>query len=99
MLPATASAPSNGGPARPVPSGPQLLDGYLAALAARGAGNRAFLGAARAFLARWPDPQRWAEQPLRTRQSAGSSVRPLLNYLMLAGYLLMLSPGRPVPRS
>ena len=46
-----------------------------------------FLGAARAFLARWPDPQAWAEQPLPVRLSAGSSVRPLLNYLMLAGYL------------
>jgi hypothetical protein len=39
------------------------------------------------FLARWPDPQRWAEQPLRVRLSAGPSTRPLLNYLMLAGYL------------
>ena len=45
------------------------------------------MGAARAFLARSPDPQRWAEQPLPVRLSAGSAVRPLLNYLMLAGYL------------
>jgi integrase len=39
------------------------------------------------FLAHWPDPQRWAEQPLPVRLSADSSVRPLLNYLMLSGYL------------
>ena len=86
---AIASAPTEGAVAAswPAPRGEELLSGYLAALAARGAGNRAFLGAARAFLARWPDPQRWAEQPLPVRLSAGSSVRPLLNYLMLAGYL------------
>jgi integrase len=86
MPPATASAPSSR-PARSVPGGPGLLEGYRAALAARGAGNHSFLGAAHVFLARWPDPQRWAEQPLRVRLSAGPSTRPLLNYLMLAGYL------------
>lgn len=64
-----------------------MLSGYLSALAARGAGNRSFVGAARAFLARWPDPQSWVEQPLPARLSAGSSLRPLLNYLMLAGHL------------
>ena len=86
MPPATASAPSSAR-ARPLPRGRELLDGYRAALAGRGAGNRSFLGAACVFLTRWPDPQRWAEQPLRTRLSAGPSTRPLLNYLMLAGYL------------
>jgi integrase len=83
-----ASAPAEGAAAwRPAPRGEQLLSGYLCALAARGAGNRSFLGAARAFLARWPDPQAWTEQPLPVRLSAGSAVRPLLTYLMLAGYL------------
>ena len=72
MPPATASAPSSA-PARPLPRGRELLDGYRAALAGRGAGNRSFLGAARVFLARWPDPQRWAEQPLPVRLSAGPS--------------------------
>jgi hypothetical protein len=88
MPPATASAPAEGTAGRwPAPRGEELLSGYLAALAARGAGNRSFVGAAHAFLSRWPDPQRWAEQPLPVRLSAGSSVRPLLNYLMLAGSL------------
>lgn len=86
MLPANASAPSSA--ARwPTPTGQQLLDDYLAALAARGAGNRSFLVGARVFLARWPNPQAWADQPLPIRLSANSATRPLLNYLMLAGHL------------
>ncbi|QYB00233.1 site-specific integrase (plasmid) [Rhodococcus sp. USK10] len=87
MPPATASAPGSAAATAPEPRGTALMDGYQAALAARGAGNSSFLGAARVFLARWPDPQRWAEQPLPTRLSASSAVRPLLNYLMMAGYL------------
>jgi site-specific recombinase XerD len=89
MLPVIASAPTERAVAtqRPAPRGEELLSSYLAALAARGAGNRSFLNAARAFLVRWPDPQAWAEQPLPVRLSAGSAVRPLLTYLMLAGYL------------
>jgi hypothetical protein len=86
MPPATASAP-NSPPPWPVPAGHELLEGYRAVLAARGGGNPSFLGAARVFLARWPDPQRWAAQPLPVRLSAGPSTRPLLNYLMLAGSL------------
>jgi hypothetical protein len=87
MPPATASAPSSGTAARLLPRGPVLFESYCAALAARGAGNRSFLGAARVFLDRWPDPQAWAEQSLPVRLSAGSALRPLLNYLMLAGHL------------
>jgi hypothetical protein len=88
MLPAIASVPAEGAGAWcPAPRGEELLSGYLCALAARGAGNRSFVGAARAFLARWPAPQAWAEQPLPVRLSAGSAVRPLLNHLMLAGHL------------
>ena len=55
MPPASASAPCEAGSARPSPS--ELLGGYQAALAARGAGNKSFLSAARSFLARWPGPQ------------------------------------------
>ena len=88
MPPATASAPSSSGAAaQALPRGPELFESYCAALAARGAGNRSFLGAARVFLDRWPDPQAWAEQPLPVRLSAGSALRPLLTYLMLAGFL------------
>jgi len=84
MPPVPASAPSRAA-ARPAPG--ELLAGYLAALTERGAGNSAFHAGARAFLARWPDPQAWAEQPLAVRLSVNSSTRPLLNYLMLAGQL------------
>ncbi|WP_172442148.1 tyrosine-type recombinase/integrase, partial [Mycobacterium heckeshornense] len=84
-----ASAPTEGAVAarRPAPRGEELLSGYVAALAARGAGNRSLLATARVFLTRWPDPQAWAELPLSVRLSAGWTVRPLLNYLMLSGYL------------
>jgi len=83
MLPASASAPSDA--RRPLPG--DLLGGYQAALAARGAGNKSFLSAARSFVARWPDPQAWAGQPLAVRLSASPSARPFLNYLMLSGQL------------
>jgi integrase len=83
MPPASASAPAD--PRRPAPSG--LLGGYRAALATRGAGNKSFDCAARSFLARWPDPQSWAAEPLPVRLSASPSARPFLNYLMLSGQL------------
>ena len=82
MLPAPVNAPG-AEPGDP----PDLLAAYLAALAARGAGNRAFLVGARSFLARWPDPHRWAQQPLPVRSSANSATRPFLTFLMLAGHL------------
>src|SRR5258705_8301477 len=84
MPPASASAPCDR-PRRPPPG--DLLGGYQAALAGRGAGNKAFWSAARAFVARWPDPQAWAAEPLAVRLSASSSARPFLNYLMLSGQL------------
>ena len=84
MTPALASAPSRA-PARPAPG--ELLAGYLASLAGRGAGNTAFLSGARSFLNRWPDLDVWADQPLSVRLSLNSSTRPLLNYLMLFGHL------------
>ncbi|HEY3034855.1 MAG TPA: tyrosine-type recombinase/integrase, partial [Streptosporangiaceae bacterium] len=64
-----------------------LLQEYLAALTARGAGNSSYEKAARTFLTRWPYPQGWASQPLRVRLSANAATRVLLNYLMLAGRL------------
>ena len=84
MRPASASAPCDR-PRRPSPG--DLLGGYQAALAGRGAGNKAFWSAARAFVARWPDPQAWAAEPLAVRLSASSSARPFLNFLMLSGQL------------
>ena len=73
MPPASASAPSDR-PRRPAPG--DLLGGGQAALAGRGAGNKAFWPAARAFVARWPDPRAWAAEPLPVRLSASPSARP-----------------------
>jgi len=64
-----------------------LLDAYLAWLAAGERGNRTYVVFARSFLARWPDPQAWAAEPLELRLGANRHTRPLLNFLMLHGHL------------
>ena len=43
--------------------------------------------AARTFLRRWPDPQRWAGEPLETRLTVSHPTRSFVTFLMLAGYL------------
>lgn len=78
MLPAPACAP---GPE------PDLLGAYAAYLAATGRSGRLALAAAGRFVARWPDPQAWAVEPLEVRLGAGQTVRPLLTFLMLQGHL------------
>jgi len=88
MLPALVNAPSSRPDRQPAPD--RLLASYLAALAARGAGNSSFLSGARAFLRRWPDLHAWAAQPLPGRLAVNASTRPLLNHLMLFG---QLQPG------
>jgi integrase len=61
---------------------------YLDCLEARGVGNKTFYSGARAFLARFPDPQAWAALPLWARLEATKPhLQPLLNFLMLHGYL------------
>ena len=82
-----ASAPSDAGRAGRRRRAAQRLPGGAGR---RGAGNTGFTAAARSFLARWPDPQAWAAEPLPVRLSAGSAARPFLNYLMLSG---QLQPG------
>jgi hypothetical protein len=69
---ATASAPST-----------DLHAAYLDYLRRTGRGNPTYSWAARVFFARWPDPRRWAAEPLATRLSAGSSTRPIITFLML----------------
>jgi integrase len=70
----------------PEPAG-GLLDAYLAHLAAGERGNRTYVTFARSFLARWPDPQAWAAEPLALRLGANRHTRPLLSFLMLHGHL------------
>ena len=82
-LPAPVNAPSD--PGRPGPE--ELLAGYLAAQRARDAGNRRFSGAARVFLGAGRIRRPGRPNHCRTGLAANSSTRPLLNHLMLFGYL------------
>src|SRR6516164_9573846 len=70
------------------PQAAPLYDAYRACLAARGVGNKTFDSGARCFLARFPDPQAWAAQPLAARLAGTRpQLQPLLNFLMLHGHL------------
>ncbi len=65
-----------------------IYDAYLACLAAREVGNKTFESGARNFLARFPDPQAWAAQPLAARLAGTRPhLQPLINFLMLHRYL------------
>ena len=70
------------------PQAVHIYDAYLACLAARGVGNKTFDSGARCFLARFPDPQARAVQPLAARLAGTRpQLQPLLNFLMLHGHL------------
>src|SRR5215469_9711375 len=70
------------------PQATPIYDAYLACLAARGVGNKTSDSGARCFLARFPDPQAWAELPLAARLAGTRPhLQPLLNFLMLHGHL------------
>jgi integrase len=43
--------------------------------------------AARTFLRRWPNPQRWTGEPLEARLTVSHPTRSFVTFLMLAGYL------------
>ena len=65
-----------------------VYDAYQGWLAARGVGNKPFDSGARCFLARFPDPQAWADLPLTARLTGSRPhLQPLLNFLMLHGHL------------
>lgn len=61
--------------------------GFLGWLERRDVGSRTYYAGARSFLARFPDPQRWAALPLTGRLALASQYRPLLNFLMYHGHL------------
>ncbi len=74
----------------PVASSAKAVDLYESFgewLARRGVGNTTFSGGARRILARFPEPQDWALQPLEVRLAATSSERPFLNFCMFHGHL------------
>ena len=65
-----------------------VYDAYLGWLASRGVGSHTFDSGARCFLARYPDPQAWAELPLGARLAGTRPhLQPLLNFLMLHRHL------------
>lgn len=63
--------------------GADLHAAYLDYLERTGRGNTAYWRAARVFFERWPDPHRWAEEPLEVRLAATSATRPIITFLML----------------
>jgi Phage integrase family len=70
------------------PQAAPIYDACLACLAGRGVGNKTFDSGARCFLARFPDPQAWADLPLAARLAGTRPhLQPLLNFLMLHGHL------------
>lgn len=70
------------------PASDGLVGAYQRWLQATGRGSASYLlKVCRRFLARWPDPQTWAAEPLALRLAASSQTRPLLNFLMLHGHL------------
>jgi site-specific recombinase XerD len=79
MPPVKTQVPSQAAP---------VYDAYLGWLAARGVGNKTFDSGARCFLARFPDPQGWADLPLAARLAGTRPhLQPMLNFLMLHGHL------------
>ncbi len=82
MLPANASAPKAKAPTRGA-----LLAEYAAHLARSGRGHCHSTMTARSFLRRWPDPQRWAAQPLADRLAESPQTSSFLIFLMVHGYL------------
>ena len=57
------------------PQAAPVYDAYQGWLAARGVGNHTFDSGARCFLARYPDPQAWAELPLGERLAGVAHAR------------------------
>lgn len=85
MLPAAVNAPT---PEFWAPTAPDVLfDLYVDHCRATGRGNPTAEQAARSFLGRWPNPQRWAEEPLQVRLSLPPSATSLVMFLMTRGWL------------
>lgn len=81
MLPASASAPIADRAAT------DLVADYLAHLAVTGRGHAHSEQAIVSFVRRWPQPQRWADQPLARRLDANAPDRSVVAFLMARGHL------------
>jgi len=88
MLPAAVNAPK---PKFEVtPTAEVLFDCYVEHQQANGRGNATSNQAARLFLARWPNPQAWADEPLDVRLALPPSASSLVMFLMTRR---LLAPG------
>jgi len=86
MLPAAVNAPTPEPAAAPPPA--EVLFGlYVEQQQATGRGNATSQQAARSFLARWPNPQSWAGEPLDVRLSLPPSAISLVMFAMTRGWL------------
>jgi integrase len=81
MLPASVSAPVA------ERSATGLVAEYLTHLALTGRGHSQSELAVRSFLRRWPQPQRWADQPLVRRLAASPQDKSVVAFLMARGHL------------
>ena len=81
MPPAIASARAAERPAG------DLLAEYAVHLRRTGRGHRNSVDNAGRFLRRWPEPQRWAEQPLAQRLRVDTNASSFFGFLLLHGYL------------
>lgn len=84
MLPAAANALS---PDVAPPTGARLLGVWREHQNATGRGNPASDFEVRRFLARWPDPTTWANEPLEVRLALAPSAMSLIMMVMCRGWL------------
>jgi integrase len=69
------------------PAARDLLADYLTHLARTGRGHTHSESNAHSFLRRWPDPQRWALQPLGQRLTERPNTLSFVTFLMVHGHL------------
>lgn len=86
MPPARPNAPAaeSPRPLRRVRDHDAALAEYQTWLAGRGRGSRSYRDGARSFLARWPDPQAFAAEPLDIQLACDSQTRPFITFLLLS---------------
>lgn len=78
MQPANAPNPQ---PEHPT----DVVDEYRRYLAARGHGSKPMFSAARTFMAHWPVPEHWLEEPIGQRWETKYHTTPFILFLMLTG--------------
>lgn len=80
MQPANASNPRTEDPT-------QVVEDYRDFLAARGHGSKPVFSGARTFMARWPEPEDWLDEPLEQRVGTKYHTTGFILFLMLSGRL------------